>query len=495
LALLQLLLSQAGRPVSKEAILASVWPDTHVLPDNIKVLIREIRLALGERSRGPSRPRFIRCEPTRGYAFVAPLLDDGTRAAGSHSGAGRHLPGSAPASTWAAPAAPPFVNRGPELALLADAFDAARAGQRRFVLLQGERGIGKSALAAAGLRTARTVGALRAGSGQCVLHAAHQGESFAPLLDVLHRLCRQYPAEVPPVLAQHAPDWLAQIPEWAPGQPLTTRPVGRQTLLIQLSRAVTHLAADLPLVVLLGDLEWADDDTRVALTYLASRPEPAKLLVICTGNAFVTMGRRWPLPFTHSTGVSIVDVTPLVRAHVDRYLDMRFGPGTVSELGVTVHSASRGNPSLMVGCVDALVADGLIARVGGRWQTCASKSAIHSKIHETMSAPLVRVLEALDQESLGILRMAAADGAEFAISSVASALGRSRRWLRERLWVLAQQGLVTPTDRPTLLQVERFRFCFPQQAELLRRRTVVRNQRCDFIMPVPDRDPAAAQIA
>jgi hypothetical protein len=66
------LVEARGRWVTKTEILAYVWPDTHVHPDNIKVLIREIRLALHDDSRNP---QLIRSERGRGYAFFGTATD------------------------------------------------------------------------------------------------------------------------------------------------------------------------------------------------------------------------------------------------------------------------------------------------------------------------------------------------------------------------------------------------------------------------------------
>ena len=60
--------------------------------------------------------------------------------------------------------APIFVNRGPELAGLADALDAVRASARRFVLISGEHGAGKSALCDAFVTQALATGARAAGA-------------------------------------------------------------------------------------------------------------------------------------------------------------------------------------------------------------------------------------------------------------------------------------------------------------------------------------------
>src|SRR5882672_4842654 len=71
-ALLRCLLDRAGEIVTKDDILRDVWPDAHVDPANIKVLVREIRVALHD---DVERPRLVRTIAGRGYSFVAPVLD------------------------------------------------------------------------------------------------------------------------------------------------------------------------------------------------------------------------------------------------------------------------------------------------------------------------------------------------------------------------------------------------------------------------------------
>ena len=78
--LLRCLLGRAGTWVSKSAIMSAVWPDTHVQPDNVKVLVREIRQALGD---NPRESKFIRSAPGRGYSFVADVSEAGRRALSS----------------------------------------------------------------------------------------------------------------------------------------------------------------------------------------------------------------------------------------------------------------------------------------------------------------------------------------------------------------------------------------------------------------------------
>src|SRR5262249_13666451 len=64
--ILCLLVARAGEIVSKDAIIAHVWPTTFVDDANLRVQIGRLRKALGD-------GRYIINVPVRGYCFVAPV--------------------------------------------------------------------------------------------------------------------------------------------------------------------------------------------------------------------------------------------------------------------------------------------------------------------------------------------------------------------------------------------------------------------------------------
>lgn len=168
--LLRCLLARAGATVPHDTILAEVWPDAHVQPDNIKVLIRELRLALGD---NPRDPRFIRSHPGRGYAFVAPVCDAASVPIGDD-----------------ADVVAVHLNRGRELTLLADALAAAARSDACIVSIEAERGMGKTALCDAFLRYAAGLPSVRVCYGQC-LQQIGEAERYFAVLDALHHLTRQ----------------------------------------------------------------------------------------------------------------------------------------------------------------------------------------------------------------------------------------------------------------------------------------------------------------
>jgi predicted ATPase/DNA-binding winged helix-turn-helix (wHTH) protein len=91
------LIEHAGKTVSKEALIARVWPKTVVEECNLRVHVGALRKALGQ---GQVDNRYIENVAGRGYSFVAPLtrsLKDTTEIRFDHTGAGttkhsRNLP-------------------------------------------------------------------------------------------------------------------------------------------------------------------------------------------------------------------------------------------------------------------------------------------------------------------------------------------------------------------------------------------------------------------
>ena len=67
-ALLEILISERPKVVSKGDLQQRIWPDTFVVEANLSSLVAEVRTALGDRARDP---RFLRTVHGFGYAFCA----------------------------------------------------------------------------------------------------------------------------------------------------------------------------------------------------------------------------------------------------------------------------------------------------------------------------------------------------------------------------------------------------------------------------------------
>src|ERR1044072_5113485 len=129
-AVLNHLVERSGHLVTKEALLANVWPEAFVSDAVLKVTIRQLRDALDD---DPKTPLFIETAHRRGYRFI-----------------GRVANGGPPATKTPEPPRPRdeplgFVGRNEVLARMRSSLEKTLQGERHIVFVTGEAGIGKTA--------------------------------------------------------------------------------------------------------------------------------------------------------------------------------------------------------------------------------------------------------------------------------------------------------------------------------------------------------------
>src|SRR6266571_6217627 len=202
-AVLACLVTQAGRLVTKDALLAAVWPDTVVSEDVLTVTMRQLRRVLGDQAR---IPRFIETVHGRGYRFIALVQAP----ASLGESVEREVPHAAPLPRFRRPQH--FVGREAELAQLVQWWTTARQGTRQVGVIAGEPGIGKTALVDTFVAQLADTEDVWVGHGQCLDHYG-AGEAYLPILEALGRLCRGPGGpDIVEILRQQAPTWLVQMP-------------------------------------------------------------------------------------------------------------------------------------------------------------------------------------------------------------------------------------------------------------------------------------------
>ncbi|MBL8642766.1 MAG: winged helix-turn-helix domain-containing protein [Rhodospirillaceae bacterium] len=134
LEILILLIERAGQLVSKDDIVARVWPQTYVGEANLRVHIAALRRALGD---GRAGRRFLTNTPGRGYTFVAPIT--------SGADVARRQAAEKAAPLFGLPmTSPRILGRGDVIEVL-----QAQLQQKRLVTVAGIGGIGKTTVAVA----------------------------------------------------------------------------------------------------------------------------------------------------------------------------------------------------------------------------------------------------------------------------------------------------------------------------------------------------------
>src|ERR1700750_2781938 len=170
---------------------------------------------------------------------------------------------------WTIDPPPQWVGRGEELAVVRAGVEALSRGEGALIWVEGEPGIGKSSLVA---------DALAAGSAP----ERHIGWGFAgrlterlPLRVMLD--CLQVRPGSPDPRRAHAADLLRSV-----RQGLFANGDASVTGIGVLVGLVDELCAAAPTIIILDDLQWADDASLLVWHQLASSIDQLRLLLIGT---------------------------------------------------------------------------------------------------------------------------------------------------------------------------------------------------------------------
>ena len=224
---------------------------------------------------------------------LRPRLDDVRRAV--RGGA------SAPAATASSPgssrasAAELFVGRAPELVRLEAAYNRIRSGESVALAVEGESGIGKSALARRfldGLRGRTPEPIVLA--GRCYERESVPFKAWDGVVDALSRAAeRLTESEAGALRTRHAVPLLAVFPVLRRVRPLAAAAAAtpaapldpqerRRRVFLGLRELLGRLAEIRPVVVCIDDLQWADADSLPLLAEVLRPPDPPALLLLAT---------------------------------------------------------------------------------------------------------------------------------------------------------------------------------------------------------------------
>jgi DNA-binding SARP family transcriptional activator/tetratricopeptide (TPR) repeat protein len=172
-------------------------------------------------------------------------------------------------------ALPPMLGRGAEWERLQDAWRAATAGRTQIVVVRGEPGIGKSRLVEELLDWVGHQG-IPSAFARC--YAAETDLAYAPVTALLR--ARPLPPLTPALrreVARLVPSLLHDDPAAAP--PAMRESWQQQHLYDALARVVL---SDQPIVLVIDDLHWCDEESLGFLHYLTRYDPAARLLIVVT---------------------------------------------------------------------------------------------------------------------------------------------------------------------------------------------------------------------
>lgn len=449
---LQLLLANPDRIVTKSEILDAVWPDTHVTDAVLTVTIGQLREALGDDAK---QARFIETLHRRGYRWIGTLPSVRATAATANA---------TPASAEVESELPSVIGRSGPLMMLEQAFGRALAGQRQLVFVAGDAGVGKTTVVdafSASVRQSRTDAWI--GTGQCI-DTYGAGEPYMPILEAIERFASgPGGADLVDGLRHHAPTWLVQLPGLIPDDEMQAL---RATLAVssgkRMIRELLHtgevMSATRPMILIIEDVHWADSATMAFLAAFAARREPLRSLIVATLRVDDALARKHPVAAlmrdleTKRRAVT-VQLAGLDAAEVSEFIAARFQPHDFADdLAVALCRQTGGNPLFLVSALDEFVLRGWLRQVEGRWQCAVPIDEIRTAVPDGTQAMIETRLERLEPEDLELLEIASVIGSTFPSQVLAFLCDRGLSNVEEQCLRLARTrqflGRGTPVTWP-----------------------------------------------
>lgn len=325
-------------------------------------------------------------------------------------------------------AAATLVGRQRELGELAGALPAVAAGQGRLFLLEGEPGIGKTHLVTA-------LGEHAANAGFTVLWGRCWEDGGAPAFWPWTQVLRDLVGERQGSAHGEASESLlsrvaAIVPELAAakrapdGSEDHTFVTGRFALFDDVATILRQAAASGPLLVLFDDVHGADLDSLQLLQFVARDLPHGRIALVATyrpddaarsgAGALLTRMRR---------DGRVLPLRGLTEPEVAEFVHQIAGEPARSAVVKTVHRATKGNPLFVDSIAHLLVAEHRLHDLDRVSPDAPGRVAL--PLPPNIREAIAMRLEALDDTTRDVLRVASVIGRSFTVAALAAVLGQS----------------------------------------------------------------------
>lgn len=402
LAVLWMLAKQPGMVVTKSELMDAVWPGLVVGDDALTFQIQLLRRALGDDTR---ETKYIQTVHRVGFCLRVDT-DTVTTAEDSNARA--------------------FVGRRKETTRLSELLALAKSGERQFVFISGEAGIGKTTFIEHFLADREATASIAVARGQCAEQVGIS-ETFLPFLQAIQQLVRNSSDDgIVRQMQRLAPSWLAQMPGLL--DTLEYISLQRQTagtpearMLREMIDLLDALSLEKPLLLLIEDLHWSDNATVELLSRLASKREKGRIMVICTlrpADAIVKdhPARRLQLDLRGRGLAHDLLLGHLLNDEVGSYLHHKLGKRLATDpLIAKVLERSNGHPLFMTQILEHLQK----FSPQSEEEALALSANIPPGLRDLIELQLLE----LDASQQQILESGAIAGFEFSAAGVAAATG------------------------------------------------------------------------
>jgi DNA-binding SARP family transcriptional activator/predicted ATPase len=351
-------------------------------------------------------------------------------------------------------ALPPLIGREAEWQQMIEAWQSATTNGMRFVLLEGEAGIGKSRLAEELLSWVAHQGF---NTGKTRSYAAEGRLAYGPIAEwlrceavrhILKNLAKVWKSEI----ARLLPELLIETPDLPHPEPLKEN-WQRQSFYQALTKA--FLSVPQPLLLLIDDLQWCDPETLEWLHFLLRMEPTARLLIVGTvrlEELMVNQALQDLLFALRNAGqISEIELGPLDSAETARLAAHIAGYQLEIPIASHLFKLSEGNPLFVL----ETIRSGTLQKT---YETSLSVDpgleitqalAIAPNLPPKVNAVLLSRLAALSPPARQLASLAATVGRAFSYEVLAQASDSGEEDLLHWLDELWQRRIVRVLDEHT----------------------------------------------
>lgn len=403
---------------------------------------------------------------------------------------------------------PLFVNRKRELAQLNAHLKSAVSGNGRVVFITGDAGQGKSSLMAEFGRQAQVSQPdLVVASGQCNAIVG-TGDPYLPFRDILGmftgdlegrwaagnisteqtmRLWELLPDAIqalldngpdlidsiisgPPLLRRinaslpDRVDWIAEIQALITKHRAETADLEQSHLLNEMTEILRRLAARRPLLLLLDDLQWADDASMNLLFHLGRRLKGSRMLLLAAYRSEANPEHpqkpaEQPLldtvitEFKRYYGDIQLDLNQQTTAERQGFIEALLDSepnvlGDAFRERLFLHT--QGHPLFTVELLHSMQADGTLIRdEDGRW--VENMALFPQKLPVKVEAVIEHRISVLDNRLQDILAVGSVEGERFTAQIVAQVLELDEQFILQRLGRELEQTFHLLREQPEII--------------------------------------------
>jgi adenylate cyclase len=344
-----------------------------------------------------------------------------------------------------------LIDRDEEMQVLREAADRAVSGQGGVVFLYGEAGIGKTRLTRELEFYANSRG-MQVLSGTCPVLFRMDG---APPYVLWREVIRNYfkvctPEQLCKTIGYHPAEICKLVPEL--DQKLRVMPKSvpispeheRNRLFEAVSQFITNISLEVPLVIVLDDLQWTDQSSLLLLHYLARGVYRESLLLVGAyrdtyidkqhplSPVLKELNRERLFQIVSLKRMSLNDVSEMIKWILERN-------DVSTEFCELVYEKTRGNPFFVEEVIKALKEDEVIFREKNRWKI---REVSQIRFPETVMDVIKARVDRLDDECQRVLTLASFVGKDFTFEALCEVTSLEENKLLDIIEKMLKTGLI-----------------------------------------------------